>query len=244
MEHSAFIRRFAEPMLEIAASVLFAVEPLACEDRKQSPSEFANLFDLEQREPVAHSFLSSDCNSFGSVVSEFGVHWLGLAHQQIGLTVLTFYPDRQALSNARFSAFSVLRTAQIVGDVAGHIQHFALDDDLSPLHGWMLDNDFLPLHKLMSSALRQIEPNRGYAGQDNYRGCKLHNVRPASTKWNRPFAYNLLSEITRRLNFTKFRSDGAVRSALLAHPFRKVRIAASMRQCFLELGIGVINWPA
>jgi hypothetical protein len=170
MEHSAFIRRFAEPMLEIAASVLFAVEPLACEDRKQSPSEFANLFDLEQREPVAHSFLSSDCNSLGGVVSEFGVHWLGLAHQQIGLTVLTLYPDRQALPNARFCAFSVLRTTQIVGDVAGHIQHFALDDD------------FLPLHKLMSSALRQIQPNRGYARHDNYRGCKLQHLRPAGTK--------------------------------------------------------------
>jgi hypothetical protein len=34
MEYSAFIRRFAEPILEIAASVFFAVEPLACEDRK------------------------------------------------------------------------------------------------------------------------------------------------------------------------------------------------------------------
>src|SRR4029453_2044632 len=225
----------------------------------QSPPEFANLLALEQREPVAHSFLSSDRNSLSGVVSQFAVHWLCLAHKYIGLTVLTFYPDRQALPNAIFCTFSVLRTAQIVGNVAGHIQHFALDDDLLPLHGWTLDDDFLPLHKLMSSALRQIEPNRGYAGQDNYRGCKLQhlrpaatkwnrpfadNLRPASTKWNRPFADNLLSEITRRLNFTKFRSDGAVRSALLAHPFRKVRISASMRQCFLELGIGVINWPA
>src|SRR4029450_13148038 len=177
MEHSAFIRRFAKPMLEIAASAFFAVEPLACEDRKQSPSEFANLFDFELREPVAHSFLSSDCNSLGGVVSEFGVNWLRLAHQQIGLTVLTFYTNRQALPNAIFCTFSVLRTAQIVGDVAGHIQHFALDDD------------FLPLHKLMSSALRQIHPNRGYARQDNYRGCKLQHLRPARNRWHRACAY-------------------------------------------------------
>src|SRR5205814_8757665 len=81
-------------------------------------------------------------------------------------------------------------------------------------------------------------------GRDNYRCGKLQYLGPASTKWNRPFANDLLSEITWRLYFTKFRSDGAVRSALLAHPFRKVRIAASMRQRFLELGIGVINWPA
>jgi hypothetical protein len=46
-----------------------------------SASEFPNLFDLEQREPVAHSFLSSDCNRLGGVVSEFGVHCLLLTHQ-------------------------------------------------------------------------------------------------------------------------------------------------------------------
>src|SRR4030095_14718562 len=134
MEHSAFIRRFAKPMLEIAASVFFAVEPLACEDRKQSPSEFANLFDFELREPVAHSFLSSDCYSRGGRVSELGVNWLRLAHQQIGLTVLTFYADRQALPNAIFCTFSVLRTAQIVGDVTGRIKHFALEHDFRPVY--------------------------------------------------------------------------------------------------------------
>jgi len=31
--------------------------------------------------------------------------------------------------------------AQIVGDVAGHIQHLALDDDFLPLHGWTLENE-------------------------------------------------------------------------------------------------------
>ena len=138
-----------------------------------SPSEFSNLFDLEQREPAAHRFLSSDCNSLGGVVSEFGIHCMLLAHQQIGLTVLAFYADRQALPNAFFCAFSVLRTAQIVGDVAGHIKHFALDDDFLPLHGWTLDDDLLPLRERMPSALREIQPKRGYARQDNYRGCNL-----------------------------------------------------------------------
>src|SRR6266480_4331041 len=108
----------------------------------------------------------------------------------------------------------------------------------------------------MPSALREIQPNRGYARQDNYRGCNLQqpggcphrkniaNLRPASRKWNRPYADNFLSEVTWRLNFTKFRSDGVVRSALLAHPFCKFRIASSMRQRFFKSGIAVINWPA
>src|SRR6266487_1116789 len=96
----------------------------------------------------------------------------------------------------------------------------------------------------MPSALLEIHPNRGYARQDNYRGCKLQYLGPTSTKWNRPFADNLLSEIIWRLNFTKFRSDGTVRSALFAHPFRKFRIAPSMRQRFFKSGIAVINWPA
>src|SRR4030095_16683202 len=132
----------------------------------RSPSGFPNLFDLEQREPVAHGFHSSDCNSLSGVVSEFRVHWLFLAHQQIDLTVLAFYADRQAPPNARFCAFSVLRTAQIVGDVAGHIKHFALDDDFLPLYGGTLDDDLLPLREWMPSALREIQPKRGYARQD------------------------------------------------------------------------------
>src|SRR4030095_2494245 len=135
-----------------------------------------------------------DCNSLSGVVSEFRVHCLLLAHQQIDLTILTFYPNRQALPNALSCTFSVLRTAQIVGDVAGHIQHFALDDDFLPLHGWTLDDDLLPLHEWMPSALREIQPKRGYARQDNYRRCNLQqpggrphrkniaNLRPASTK--------------------------------------------------------------
>ena len=55
-----------------------------------------NLFNLELCEPVAYSFFSSDCNSLSGVVSEFGVHWLRFAHQQIGLAVLTSFLSRPA----------------------------------------------------------------------------------------------------------------------------------------------------
>jgi hypothetical protein len=56
----------------------------------RSPSGLPDLFDPKQREPVAHSFPSSNCNSLGGVVSEFGVQWVRLAYQQVDLTVFTF----------------------------------------------------------------------------------------------------------------------------------------------------------
>jgi hypothetical protein len=82
---------------------------------RRSLSEFPNLFYLKQREASALRFDSPDCNGLGGVISEFSVYWLLLADQQIGLTVLTFQPDWQALPNACFCAFSVLRPAKIMG---------------------------------------------------------------------------------------------------------------------------------
>src|SRR5262245_13820144 len=140
---------------------------------KRSPSEFSNLFDLEQREAIAHGFLSFDCNSLRGVVSEFRVDCLLLAHQQISLAVLTLYPDRQAFSNAIFGALSVLWTAPFVGDIAGHIQYFAFDDD------------FLTLRERTPFALPQIQPDCGNPCQEDDRRCKLQHTRPRSTKWNR-----------------------------------------------------------
>src|SRR6266446_1367427 len=130
------------------------------------PLEFPNLFDLEKRKPGPRSCVACDCNRLGRVVSQFVVHCLLLTDQQIGFTVLAFYPNWQALTNTVSCALSVLWTARILGDVAGHIKHFTPNDD------------FLPLHEWRASALRQIKPNRGYACQNNYRYCKAQYLRP------------------------------------------------------------------
>src|SRR5439155_21759499 len=87
-------------------------------------SEFPNLFDLQLRESVAHGFLSSDCNDLGGVIRELGIHRVSSPTcQQIDFTVFTFYPDRQAASDAVACASSVFGAAQIVGDVASTSEH-------------------------------------------------------------------------------------------------------------------------
>ena len=61
-----------------------------CQAELQSPSEFPNLFDLELREPVALSFLYSDCNSLIGVVGELDVNRVTkVAGEQINLA--SFY---------------------------------------------------------------------------------------------------------------------------------------------------------
>jgi hypothetical protein len=123
-------------------------------------------------------------------------------NQEIDLPISSLDAGWQTLLDAVLSTLSMVRSAHVVGNVTGHIKYFALDDDL------------VPLNKPLTFALPQIQRNSGYACRDDYRRCKLQHLRPASAKWNRTFADNLLSEITWRLNFTKFRSDRLVRTQL------------------------------
>src|SRR5256886_16619010 len=89
-------------------------------------SQFPNFFDLKLREAVSHGLPSFDCYSLGSVVRHLGVDRLAdFASQQIHLSILSFDSSGQTASDAVSGALGVIGTAQVIGDVASHIEHFA-----------------------------------------------------------------------------------------------------------------------
>ena len=114
------------------------------------------------REPVADTFFASDRNNLCRVISEFCIDGMGgLAGQQVHFSVLSFYADGQAASDAVARARGVLRPTQVVSDVTSHIQHFAFHQD------------FLSLRGRMPFPLRQFETKDSYACRENYRRRKL-----------------------------------------------------------------------
>src|SRR5438552_9123682 len=89
-------------------------------------SKFPNLFDLKLRETIANAFLTFNRNNLSSVICQFSVDRVsGLASQQVNLAILTLYPNRQPIPDADSCALGVVRTTQVVGNVARHIEHFA-----------------------------------------------------------------------------------------------------------------------
>jgi hypothetical protein len=98
--------------------------------RSWQQSQFPNFFDLKLREAVSHGLPSFDCYGLGSIVRHLGVNGMAdFAGQQIHLSILSFDSGGQTASDAVSGAFGVIGTAQVVGDVASHIEHFASDEN-------------------------------------------------------------------------------------------------------------------
>src|SRR6266700_1803613 len=115
-------------------------------------SEFPNLIYLQLRESVADTFLASDGHNLCRVVGEFSIdRFTGFPGQQINFSVLSFYADWQAASDAVARARCVLRSTQVVSDITSHIEHF-------PFH-----EDVLSLRDGMAFALPQFEAKSSYA---------------------------------------------------------------------------------
>ena len=101
--------------------------------RRERPSQFPNFFDLKLREAVSHGLPSFDCYNLGSVARHLGVYRMAeFASQQIHLSILRFDSSGQTASDAVSGALGMLGTAQVVGDVASQIEHFAGHENLVP----------------------------------------------------------------------------------------------------------------
>src|SRR6266513_1373466 len=131
-------------------------------------SEFLRL---KLREAVSHGLPSFDCYSLGSVVRHLGVDRLAdFASQQIHLSILSFDSSGQTASDAVSGAFGVTGTAQVVGDVASHIEHFTSHEN------------FLRASDRMVAALRPFHHQRRDTGRDEDRRSELTNARPIARK--------------------------------------------------------------
>src|SRR5947209_8237005 len=144
-------------------------------------SQFPNFFDLKLREAVSHVLPSFDCYGLGSVVRHLGVNGMAdFASQQIHLSILSFDSSGQTASDAVSGAFGVIGAAQVVGDVASHIEHFTSHDN------------FLRASDRRVAALRPFHQQHGDTGRDEDRRSELTNARPIARKRARPSAHNFL----------------------------------------------------
>src|SRR5438876_1096432 len=159
-------------------------------------SQFSNFFNLKLREAVSHGLASFDCYGLGSVVRHLGVNGMAdFASQQIHPSLLSFDSSRQPASDAIPGAFGVIGTAQVVGDVASHIEHFTSHDN------------FLRASDRRVAALRPFHQQPGDTGRDKDRRSELTNARPIARKWDWPSAYNFLRQPKRRFDGAKLRPD-------------------------------------
>ena len=130
--------------------------------RRERPSQFANFFDLKLREAVSHGLPSFDCYNLGSVARHLGVYRMAeFASQQIHLSILGFDSGRLPASDTHSRTFGMIRTAQVVSDVAGHIEHFAGHDN------------FLRARGRTMAALRPLHHQQGYTCRDEDGRSKL-----------------------------------------------------------------------
>src|SRR4029077_18781740 len=101
----------------------------------------------------------------------------GFAGQQINFSILSFDSNGQTVSDAYSRALGVIGTAQVVSDVASHIEHFTSHEN------------FLRACDRTVAALRPFHQQRGHTGR-NEDGCsELQNARPISRKRDRLSVY-------------------------------------------------------
>src|SRR5437899_12224253 len=130
-------------------------------------SQFPNFFDLKLREAVSHSLPSFDCYGLGSVVRHLGVNGMAdFASQQIHLSILSFDSSGQTASDAISCALGVIGSAQVVGAVARHLEHFTSHDN------------FLRASDRKVAALRPFHQQPGDTGGNEDRRSELTTARP------------------------------------------------------------------
>src|SRR5207249_1466961 len=136
-------------------------------------SQFPNFFDLKLREAVSHGLPSFDCYGLGSVVRHLGVNGMAdFAGQQIHLSILSFDSSGQTASDAVSGAFGVTGAAQVVGDVASHIEYFTSHKNL------------LSARDRIVASLRPFHQQRGDTSRDEDGRSELTNARPIARKWD------------------------------------------------------------
>jgi hypothetical protein len=98
--------------------------------RNRESLELLDCDVVEYGKAVTAADFAFNGDGLGGVVGELIVQRVVAPDEQINSTViLTFDPNRQAFSDASLRAFGVFRSAQIVSNVASHIENFAGDTD-------------------------------------------------------------------------------------------------------------------
>src|SRR5437868_6446858 len=111
-----------------------------------------------------------------------------LAGQQIYLSISSFDSSGQTIPNAYSGALSVIRTTQVGGDIASHIEHLAGHEN------------FLRVRDRRVAVLRPFHKQRGDTDRDEDGRSELSNARPIAWKRNRPVAHNFLRQSRRRFD--------------------------------------------
>src|SRR5262245_31508855 len=187
----------------------------ACQDasRRERGSQSPNFFDLKLREAVSNGLFAFDCYNLCGVLRQLRVDRMaGFAGQQIYLSILSFESSRLSASNAYSRALGVIWTAQVGGDVASHIKHFASH------HNFLCARDSM-------AALGPFHQQRSDTSRDEDGRSELTNARPIAWKRDRPSAHSFLRQPMRRFECAKLPPDYIVTPGLLSQPSAKLRIA-------------------
>jgi len=106
---------------------------IGLQTRSWEQSQIPNFFDLKLCEAISHGLPSFDCYNLGGVVRQLGVDRLTrFAGQQINFSILSFDANGQTVSDAHSRALGVIRTAQVGGNVASHIENSLRRPSSSP----------------------------------------------------------------------------------------------------------------
>ena len=179
---------------------------IGLQTRSWEQSQIPNFFDLKLCEAISHGLPSFDCYNLGGVVRQLGVDRMTrFAGQQINFSILSFDANGQTVSDAHSRALGVIRTAQVGGNVASHIENFASHEN------------FLRTRDRMVAALRPFHQQHGHTGRDQNGRSELQNARPTSRKRDRPSAHNFLGQPKRRFDSAKLCPDRIVTLGLLSH---------------------------